>query len=254
MHNFDDEVIDEVDDDDEEEDLPPPPPVFTESELEAAKQQAFQDGFNQGKKESEQSREQLLANLMQKLAHDLQMLFIAESEREAVYEREAVALSYAVFKRAFPTLHEKYGLDALKTQMQEILADQHGQNRIEIRIAHEYVSGVEALIAKLRAQNSDLRCDVIGDDGLSEGAFKLNWDNGGASYNSHAIAESILANLEEILAGERVTSHDIKSEESNVSGDQSPSDVADHAIDEVSEVAPIENNNPTAEDGNDDGR
>jgi len=252
MHNFDDNVIDETSADDDTEDLPPPPPLFTESQLEAAKQQAFQEGFTQGKKESEQSREQSMANLMQKLAHDLQMLFIAESEREATYEREAVELAYAIFKHSFPALHAKYGFHELEAQMQQILAVQHGQTSIEIRVAHEYAAGVEAYIAKLRAKNSDLKYDIISDDNIAEGAFQLGWKDGGAIYNSQLIAQSIVANLEEILAGEAVTSHDDSSEESNISGDAAPQNITDNVIDEAPIRQPDADNNPIAEDSNND--
>jgi len=229
MNNFNDEVIDE-DPPEESEDLPLPPPVFSESELESAKQKAFQEGHAAGKKEVEESRAQSLANLMQKLAHDLQMLFIAENEREAVFEREAVALCKVMFEHAFP-----------------------GQNSIEIRIAHDFAKGVEGFVEKLRAQNSDLRCDVVVDENIATGAFKLSWKDGGAAYNSNEIAQAILSNLDEILAGGAVPSHNDISEESNISGGDAPLDVTHDINDEPSKQTPDADNDPIAEDDKNDG-
>jgi len=255
MHNFDDDVIEKDTHEEEVEDLPPPPPLFTESQLEAAKQQAFSEGHAAGKKEVEESRAQGLANMMQKLAYDLQMLMIAEMDREAVYEREAVALCHAIFKHAYPAFQEKHGFGELEAKMREILATQHGQSRIEIRIANDFAKGVEGFIEKLKAQNSDLRCDVIADDSISAGAFKLGWKDGGAIYNSVDTAQAILANLEEILAGGAVPSHNETSEESNISGEDVPRDVKpDTNIEnDTSPDTPDANNNPIVEDNSNDG-
>ena len=252
MNNFNDEVIDE-DPPEESEDLPLPPPVFSESELESAKQKAFQEGHAAGKKEVEESRAQSLANLMQKLAHDLQMLFIAENEREAVFEREAVALCKVMFEHAFPAAQEQYGFAELESKMSEILATQHGQNSIEIRIAHDFAKGVEGFVEKLRAQNSDLRCDVVVDENIATGAFKLSWKDGGAAYNSNEIAQAILSNLDEILAGGAVPSHNDISEESNISGGDAPLDVTHDINDEPSKQTPDADNDPIAEDDKNDG-
>ena len=224
MHNFDDEVIDEPPPEEIEEDLPPPPPVFSESELEAAKKKAFNEGCAKGISDSKASRDQALADVMQRLSGDMQTLFAAEKAREERYEREVIALCHALFKQAFPAFQEKHGFDELVTQLETILRAQHGQRRIEIRISGDYAQDVETFMNELHAQNSELNFTVLSDDTLETGSFKINWDDGGAIYDTPALAKRILSNLEEMLAGERVPSHNDSSEESNISGENTPHD------------------------------
>lgn len=249
MNNFDDDVIDRDLIEEEEEDLPPPPPTFSEAELAAAKKQAYEEGHAAGIKEVETSRAQALANLMQKLTVDMQVLFASEYERQQAYEREVVALSLAIFEQAFPAYHAHHGLDELTMQLREVLQSQQGQNQIEIRVSEEYAKGVEAFIEKLKAQNSDLRCTVIGDATLTDGTFKLAWDDGGAFHDTHAIAQRITSKLNEILATDGTTSHDEGVEDSHQAGDLSSNTTEhDHNVRSDTDDTPHTGDNPIAEE------
>jgi len=251
MHNFDDNVIDEPPPEEEVEDLPPPPPIFTEAELEAAKKKAFSEGHAQGIQETEASRAQALSNLMQRLANDTHTLFAAEAAREKTYEREVIALCKAVFEQVFPKAYEKHAFDAFITKVEQVLEAQHGQKAIHIRVSPEYSQGVTAFMDKLKSKNSELNFTVSSDESLQNGAFKMDWDDGGAVYDLTAITQAILANLDETLAGEGVPSHNEESKESNVLDDEVPIDAShnepiaqDTTDDKTSE-------NPIREDDND---
>ena len=251
MNNFDDDVIDRDLLEEEEEDLPPPPPTFSEAELAAAKKQAYEEGHAAGVKEVETSRAQALANLMQKLTIDMQTLFISEHERQQAYEREVVTLSLAIFEQAFPAYQTHHGLDELTMQLREVLQAQQGQNKIEIRVSEEYAKGVEAFIEKLKAQNPDLRCVVIGDTSVADGAFKVAWDDGGAVHDSHAIAQRIVAKLNEILAADGTTSHDKGVEDSHQAGALSSDDTKDENLNQGdADDTPDTGHNPIAEENN----
>lgn len=249
MHNFDDRIIDELppEEIEEEEPPPPPPPMFTESELEAAKNSAFQEGHAQGVKETQDSRAQSLANMMQQLADDAKALFTAEKTREERFEQEVISLCHAIFSKAFPAFQDQFGLETLKEQLAQVLAALNNQKNIQIRVSSDFASGVEAFMNKLQQQNSDLNFVVKADETLENGAFHIGWSDGGAVYDSPALAREILANLEEMLAGKGVTSHNDSSEESNTSMADASEDIP-----EAIETADSEDEiNPIAEENND---
>ena len=208
------------------------------------KKAAFAEGHAQGKKEVEESRSQALAELMQKLAADTQVLFAAEREREARYEREAVLLCREIFKQAFPAMHDKGGFDELVAQLEVVMQAQHGQRAIQIRVSNDYAQGVEAFMEKLKANNSELSFTVVSDESLDSGSFKLSWEDGGAIYDAAAIAQSIIGKLEDTLAGGDTTSHD--------SSDKDSQEVS--AISDVTEEIASDNadadTNPIAEENN----
>lgn len=231
---------------------PPPPPMFSEAELAAAKQSAFHEGHAAGTKEVEESRAQALSNMMQLLAADTQSLFKAEAAREATYEREVLALCHAMFKNAFPRLHEMHGFDALITQLSHIIKSQQGQNSIEVRVSETYAAGVQGFMDKLQQQNSDLRFNVLSDANISDGAFQLKWTDGGAIYNAQEIARTTLENLDEMLAGSDTNGHD----NNNDSALDTPEEVSNVVSSEDSaQAAPQDDNmnaknNPIAEENN----
>lgn len=224
MHNFDDEVMDgdlledEITKEEEEvEDLPPPPPLFTERELEAAKKLAFNEGHKMGVQDTEAAREATLNDIMQRLSNDVGILFSNEIAREKAYERDVLKLVHAIFERVFPALYERHGFEALTAHLESILQDQQGQKHIAIRIAPDYAQDITAFMDKLLERNPSLNFSVKSDETLQGECFSLDWDDGGAIYDSPALADRILANLDEILASEAVPSHNEKSEESNIS-------------------------------------
>lgn len=187
---------------------PPPPPTFSEAQLEAARKAAFEQGRQQGIQESLQSREEKLSGLIASIAGDTQKLFIAESERETLYETEAVKLSLAVFENLFPLYTAQHGFDELKTVLTDILHRQEGQAEILIETAPSQKEGVEEHIAKLPPFSGKTMFKVAANESLQEGSCKLSWTQGGALYNSKALAEEIRGILEETLAVGALNRHD----------------------------------------------
>lgn len=206
---FDMNIFDEPEEEEVLAEPPPPPaPTFSEAQLEAAKTKAFEEGRQQGIEESLESREEQLAGIMRMISGDTQKLFIAEEEREKLYEAEAVRLTLAIFERLFPLYTAQHGFDELKSVLNDILHRQEGQAEILIETAPSQCEGVEAHIAKLPPLSGKTVFKVAGNESLQEGACKLSWTNGGAVYNSAAMAEEIQTILEETLAVAPTNRHD----------------------------------------------
>jgi flagellar assembly protein FliH len=194
--------------DEKEEPSEPPPPMFSEAELEAARQKSFAEGKQQGLKESAASREQQIAKVLDKLAQDTSVLFAAEATREKTYEYEAVRLCLAVFQKAFPLYQEKFGFDGLKRELETILKRQEGQKLITIFVTPDVADGVNEHLTKLKNAGLDLHFTVQGDETLTPGASRLSWSDGGAVHNPETLANEIEAVLKDLLAGTAPKVHD----------------------------------------------
>ena len=193
--------------DEKEEPTEPPPPMFTEAEIELARQKAYAEGHAQASKESQESRDQYIAKSLEKLSQDTSVLFAAESAREKTYEYEAVRLCLAVFQRAFPLYQEKFGHEDLKRTLEAILARQEGQKQIVVHVTPDTVEGINQHLAKLKSAGLDLNYSVQGDEALSPGASRLSWSDGGVR-NPDSLAQEIEATLKELLAGAVPKVHD----------------------------------------------
>lgn len=204
--------------------IDPPPVVFSEAELEAAKAQAFAEGRRQAELEAAESRARHLAAVMEALARDTSALFAQEHLRENLYEREAVDLTLRIFEKLFPAYSRSYGFDELKAFILTVLEQHNGRKKIEIFVEPDLVEGVETFMHSLAARYSGLGFTVAADAGLTEGACKIRWEDGGAVRDSQAIAGEIHNLLREALAGNGTKGHDEKALSAGAAGDGEKAD------------------------------
>lgn len=183
---------------------PPPPPTFSQEELEAARMTAQEQGRQKGLNESAASREQKVAQLVQQISTQFATLFAAEQERESRYEEEVILLVLQTLDKLFPSLTERLGPYEMQQAVARVLKTASDQSEITIRVAPDFVSDIEAVIAPIR--NKDINppsFHIVPDDALDIGDCRLQWRDGGAVRNaahlSSAIRDSLLALLPETL-------------------------------------------------------
>ena len=206
---FDQNVFDEEDVNDAElEEEEPPPPVFSEDELEAAKNAAFQKGHAQATLEEKNSREQHLATLLQTLTKDMSTLFAQEEAREKLYEREVVALTSSIFEKLFPVYASAHSFDELKSALGSVLQS-HGQKQdVIVRVNPDYSEGVETFLQTLKQSDPNIRFSVQSDETLQGTTCNLSWKDGGALHDNEALANEILGILQDGLAAQPSKGHD----------------------------------------------
>ena len=181
-----------IDEEELEENLPPPPPMFSESELAAAKEAAFEQGRQQGIAESKESRDQIVAKFMGFIAQNLQTLFESEKQREQTYETEAINLSHAIFQQLFPYYSENHGFDELINAIRDVLHKAEGQSNITIEVHPDLTEGVREHINNSSGlEATSPRIEIKDNPSLSHESCSVSWDNGGAIHNSTAIATAV---------------------------------------------------------------
>ncbi len=201
---FDVNIFDAPEKEEIAEDLPPPPPVFSEEELSAAKDMAFEQGRQQGQKEQIESREQFVALTLDKIAQNFSRLFAAETLRENIFEKESLKLAVLTLDLLFPSLTQKLGVDEVMAVVEKTLASHRKTKEIVINVPTGLAGEVEALITRLRENEHDaVLWRVLENAGLSQGDCTLEWSDGGAVRDSLEAAKAIRANIEAML-GETV--------------------------------------------------
>jgi hypothetical protein len=172
---FDVNIFDAPEKEDVAEDLPPPPPVFSEDELSAAKDMAFEQGRQQGQKEQIESREQFVAITLDKIAQNFSRLFAAETLRENIFEKESLKLAILMLDLLFPTLTQKLGSDEVMSVVEKTLSSHRKTKEIMINVPTGLAGEVEALITRLRENEHDaVLWRVIENPSLSQGIAHWN--------------------------------------------------------------------------------
>ena len=184
------------------EDLPPPPPTFSEDELAAAKDMAFEQGRQLGQKEQVESREQYVTITLDTIAQNFSKLFAAETIRESIFEKESLRLAVAALDLLYPSLRDKIGADEVRKVIEKTLIDHRKTKEITIRVSEGLKGEIETLISRIRSEeHEDVLWRVIEDPSLTAGDCMLEWSDGGAVRDSVRTARDIRKNLESLLGG-----------------------------------------------------
>lgn len=196
VHNFDEDET-EI----EEEEVEPPPPVFSEEELENARQKAFEEGRQQGLGEAAQSREKHVTSLIENIKSTLPYLIEQEDRRISLYEREALGLAHKIFTALFPALNENHGLDEIRKVIESILKNQRKAPEIMIEVPAGYGEDIRHYIAQINEQStSQGLCVVKENETLTAGNCRMSWKDGGAVRDIDAIKQKTEKHLQQILA------------------------------------------------------
>jgi flagellar assembly protein FliH len=173
--------------------------------VEAARREGFDKGKREGLAEAQASREKFIASLVDTIAKSFTTLFDAEHQRAHRYESEAVHLARAIFRKLFPTLNEKHGLDEVHTVIARVLEGHREQARITIEVHPDYVEDIEKHIkTAVHSLHGAGDCTVTGDPSLGPGDCRLQWDAGGAHRTAQRLATEIEKELDQVLADKPV--------------------------------------------------
>ncbi len=196
-------------DEEEIEEIALPPPVFSEEELNAEKEKAFNKGKAEGVRETVESRDQLVAGLLSDLTQATRTLIGAENEREKRFEGEAVRLCLQIFEQLFPHYHTQQGFEEMQQALLSIIQSEEGTSQILIEVHPDYVSDIQGFI-KSRAAELPRDCcyEVSGAASFNTSQFKLSWKDGGAVYDIDSLALRIRDTLHDVLAGTAENPHD----------------------------------------------
>ena len=200
------------------EDLPPPPPTFSEDELSAAKDMAFEQGRQQGQKEQIESREQFVAQTLDTIAQNFSRLFAAETLRENIFEKEALKIAVMALDVLFPSLNEKIGRDEVLKVVEKTLTDHRKTKEIAISVPSGMKGEIETLISRIRAtEHDEVLWRVTEDAALSQGDCVLEWSDGGAVRDSVRAARDIRRKIEGLLGNPMAITPELDDSEAGLS-------------------------------------
>ncbi len=179
----------------------PPPPTFSEEELAAARQEAYdrglEDGVRQGKDEAFQSIDQEISQKISALSVQIQALNEAEEARRRLFEREAVALTLSVCEKLLPDFKKiSQGRD-LEGFVLSKIAQEDEPEKLSIRIHPDQAKRLEEIINE-KLPGVDLT--VRSDPSMDIEDVVISWGDGGVQRKVAQVQAQIMQVLEDELA------------------------------------------------------
>jgi len=209
--NEDENLILEPEDEILSEPEPPPPPTFSEDELDAAKAMAESAGRIDGAKQERDKREQEVADSLQKISNEFEKIFAAELYREKQYEEEVIRLSLALVDKLSPMIFKQFGKDDLKNTLLNTLKDLRENSEIIIEVHPDLATEITDYIDGIwldPAQAPKYR--IVGNNELTNGACDIKWQDGGMVRDPEKIAETIKAELVDLLSDDYLSPNALK--------------------------------------------
>ena len=180
---------------------------YTQEQIAQAKDSAFETGKIAGFKESQTSLMQDIQKIVQKIDRDTATLFAQESQRQTLFEAEAVHLALQLFRKVFKTYSETHGTAEMERILREALDAHREENIIAIEVHPALEPELKTFIAA-RPSGAQNNIMVKSNPALGKLECKLLWNNGGITYDVKKIKDRIDKTLAESLAVYNISVHD----------------------------------------------
>jgi flagellar assembly protein FliH len=179
----------------------PPPPMFTEDEINLARDSAFDEGRRQGVADATEAAESRIAQAMASIAASLGDLGRRQEEANDDAARNAVRVAFAAVRKVLPAACETYAFEEVAHVVEEVIGHVLDEPRIIVRVADELVEPVRGrLEAVAEAHGFEGRVVVQADGRLGVGDCRVEWTDGGAERDQARLLADVDAAVERALA------------------------------------------------------
>ncbi|WP_135076001.1 FliH/SctL family protein [Terasakiella sp. SH-1] len=187
-YDYDGEEEGEFEEDEEEleeEEEVPPPPTFSEEEVLAAQQTAFDEGKTAGLQEANAQFEHLIATALTQISQTMPTIFDAHGQGQQDHEAHALSVATAVARKIIPAYAEKNGLEEIIHVVRLCLEPLRAEPRIIVKVHDSLRDDVHDKLIEIADQvGFDGRVIVLAEEDIVPGDCRVEWSEGGAERNS----------------------------------------------------------------------
>lgn len=184
-----------------------PPLEFTAPDMEQARQEAYDAGRKAGFADGQAGLTKQILTLVQSIKQNTSMLFAAEDERKALFETEALHLTYTVIRKVFPLLHHYSGIEDVRERLREIMRTGIKGRALKIEVSETLAQETRAFMER-EGLTPETGVHLAPSPTLRGTDCRVSWEDGGAIHDPADIARKILAIFEETLAAKGIPVHD----------------------------------------------
>lgn len=174
-----------------------PPPLFSEEDLEAAREEARVLGHAQGLKDAEDSALHFQAQALERVAEEIGSMRVLQAEANAETHRMAAALAIAVVKKLLPRFSAESGAGEIEALVEDCVPHILNEPRLILRVSPMHTEAIRRRIEMLaRDRGFEGAVVVMEDEAIGPADCRLEWNNGGAERD----VASLFQRIEDIVA------------------------------------------------------
>lgn len=231
-----------------EEEETPPPPTFSESELKAAQDAAFQAGKAEGFAQANTGFEHQIADTIRSLQSEFTTIAHMQNATNHETMRDSVEVAAMIVRKLFPEYAKIHGLAEIEEFVKATISSLFTEAEVIVRVpedlAEEFTS---RLIPVAAASGLGENLKIVPDPALGPADCRMEWGNGGAERK----ADQLLSEIE--LAVERFIEHNEIPPMAIALNDEQVQPAVEDAVPQVEAVTATEVTPNDAEAENQDG-
>ena len=184
----------------------PPPPMFTEAEMQGARdvarRQGEEAGLARGRKEAVAAFDKQVAATLSTIAQ--QAAAIAKNvAAEAEAAGTSVDMALAIVRKLHPALVERQGLAEIEAVLGQCLESLKQEPRLVAYVHSARLDALQERLTQLSASTGfEGRVVLIGDDAMGESDCRVEWADGGVEREAGRIWRAIEEALNRYLAAD----------------------------------------------------
>ena len=187
---------------------PPPPPTFTEDELAAARDNAYEQGREAGLHEAEAASARLEANALAAIAARVQGLDRRQDEANDLIQREAVRVALALVRKLLPEYGARNALNEIEAMVAECLSHLFEEPRVTVRLSEPLIEPLRARLEQVAAKiGFEGKLLLSADARLAPGDCRVEWAEGGAERHLARLCADIDAVVERAVSAPFAPAH-----------------------------------------------
>jgi flagellar assembly protein FliH len=179
----------------------PPPPVFTEEEVNFAREEAFAQGREEGLREAEATRSWSETGAFKIIAEALSGLSRAQASANEANQKAAIEVALAVVRKLSPELAKKGALEEVAGVVRECLMILGNEQRVIVRVPEPLVEPIKGQLEDMvNSAGFEGKVVVMAAAGLGVADCKVEWADGGAERDVERLMRDIGEVAERYLA------------------------------------------------------
>lgn len=170
----------------------PVAPTFSEDDLAAARQAAYEKGKHDGRAEALSGIEQKISQSLDRVAGEIEGLFATQIRDNEATARDAAHLAMAVARKLFPHLHARHGLGEIVRVTEDIISHLICEPRLMIAVHEAHVEAMRERIEDfLQKRGFSGQLEIRGDSSIGPGDCRIEWMGGDAARDTSALFDEI---------------------------------------------------------------
>ncbi|MEQ9445537.1 MAG: FliH/SctL family protein [Rhodospirillaceae bacterium] len=230
---------------------PPPPKIYTEADLEAAKEDGYVEGHTAALEEAETAREHYAADALNLISAGLGALTAHQDKANAEIGQTAMRMVYAIIEKVVPVHAQASAIESVEALVREVLPLVYEEPKLTVRTHNMIAEDVQNQLNTIcEKSNFNGEISVVPDYELQPGDCRVEWHGGGADRNEDRLWKEIRTIVEENVgavdvqamdaAADAIPDDDISADgatEDAILSDSAEPNAADDASDEDSSTA-----------------